>query len=539
MNSEAHETPGNALKARFRHAHHLIEAGRAAEAVPLLRDLAGVHPSNGALHLALAVAHQRLGQGEAAIATAETACRLRPDDPAAHHLLGELYLAAGRHDAAGAAFDEALARDPQRPASWNGLGLAHLAADRPDRALAALRRAVALAPNDPVPRLNLADALRQGGHAEAALAFLHAQPEPFSRDPRWWTQLALAAQDLGDFPGALEHLERALALAPDLPQARWNRALLRLRLGDLARGWRDYAWGSRCGVRPPPPPLDARWRGPHDPRPLWVTPEQGVGDEIQFAAGLMDLRQAGVAVHWQSDPRLVPLLRRAHPGLTVAAGPPAEAHRHARLPMGDLPALTRPHLAAFPRHRGYLRPDPARVARFARWLDALGPGLKVGITWRAGIRHLARARRGIPFPLWEPLFRLPGVHWVNLQHGDCETERRRAARAWGRPIHAPPGLDRFADLDGLAALVQALDLVITVDNASAHLTGALGRPGWVLLPAVADWRWFVERDDSPWYPSLRLFRQTHPGDWWPVMKKAAAALAGAARGKVPRATGAG
>jgi len=163
----------------------------------------------------------------------------------------------------------------------------------------------------------------------------------------------------------------------------------------------------------------------------------------------------------------------------------------------------------------------------------------VGITWRAGIRHLARARRGIPFPLWEPLFRLPGIHWINLQHGDCAEERRHAAHLWGRPIHEPPGLDRFADLDGLAALIQSLDLVITVDNASAHLTGALGRPGWVLLPAVADWRWFCEREDSPWYPSLRLFRQHRPGDWRPVMRKAAAALAGAARTGGVAATGAG
>ncbi len=517
-----------AYQLRWRQALAALESGRPRQALSHLDDLLAAHPQRADLHLARSLAWERLGDMDRAVAEAEAARRKAPGFVPALQRLGELHLHRGKLEQAQAVLSEAVRQAPRSSPLWDLLAEVHLRADRPETALRCMKTVLTLAPRSDAYRLHLAEILRQSGAPEGALALLEAAPRRELAD--WWVNRALAAEDCADFARALESIGQACRLAPDHPLARWNQALLRLRRGHLPQGWQDYHWGTAAGARPPPPPPAQRWQGPDDPRPLWVTPEQGVGDEILFASTLGDLIDHGTSVHWQSDPRLCRLIARAHPGVAVAPSPPAAASRYAQARMGDLLPWLRRDFSHFPRHRGYLAADPQRRASLRAWLGGLGPGIKIGISWRAGRRFLARGRRGIPFPLWEGLFRLQGVVWIALQHGDTTAEEHLAKHCWGRPMHRPP-LDPFDDLDGLGALISALDGVITVDNATAHLAGALGTPTLVLLPRVADWRWFLEREDSPWYPSFKLLRQRHNGAWRPVMQRAAGILAQAARGE--------
>ncbi len=511
---------------RWQRALAALESGQPRLALRHIDALLADHPHRADLYLARSLAWERLGDGDRALTEAATALQRAPGFVPALQRLGELHLHRGELPQAHSVLSQAVQGAPHSAPLWDLLAEVHLRADRPEIALRCMKTVLALAPQSTTYRLHLAEILRQSGAPEGALALLESQPRQDLAD--WWVNRALAAEDSADFPRAWESIDQACHLAPHHPLARWNRALLLLRRGRLAQGWRDYPWGTAAGARPPPPPPARRWQGVDDPRPLWVTPEQGVGDEILFASTLGDLTTHGLQVHWQSDPRLCRLIARAHPAAHVAPSPPAAAGRYAQARMGDLLPWLRQDFSRFPRHRGYLTPDPERRAALRAWLDGLGPGVKIGISWRAGRRFLARGRRGIPFPLWERLFRLHGVVWISLQHGDTQGEDRLARHAWGRPLHRPP-VDLLNDLDGLGALIDALDGVITVDNATAHLAGALAAPTLVLLPRVADWRWFLERADSPWYPSLRLLRQSHSGDWRPVMQRAAEALTRAAR----------
>jgi hypothetical protein len=180
---------------------------------------------------------------------------------------------------------------------------------------------------------------------------------------------------------------------------------------------------------------------------------------------------------------------------------------------GSLPLHLRQHEGSFPRREAILAADPSLVARWRERFASLGPSLKIGISWRAGDKPKERRVRTTKLEQWRPLLEVPGAAFVNLQHGDCSEEIAALERSCGTTIHHWPGADNRNDIDGLAARMAALDLVISVGNANVHLAGALGVPAWSLLPAHGGWRWLAGRNDSLWYASVRLFRQSRSGDW--------------------------
>ncbi|TWB11581.1 tetratricopeptide repeat protein [Nitrospirillum amazonense] len=419
--------------------------------------------------------------------------------------LGFLETRLGRFDAAAAALDQAEAQEPGRSEVLNHRGVLLHAQGRLPEAADVLARAVATAPDDHRPLTNLATVLK----------------------------------DLGDDDGAEALYLKALALAPGEPAVHWQRSLARLLAGDLATGWQEYEWRHQTGQMPPPDPsltILPEWRGT-DPTAmagtrLLVHAEQGHGDTLQFAryaallAGAADrlgLARVGLMV----QPALARLMALSLPGVTVV--PPgamvSSADWDARVPLMSLPHRLGTTLETIPAQCPYLTPPPVDGWR-ARLAQAVPPGMRaVGLVWGGDPRPddpvsaLIDRRRSVPLAVLAPLAAADDVRFISLQKG------APAAQAATSPFPLLDWTEELRDFADTAALVACLDLVITVDTAVAHLAAALGRPVWVLSRTDGCWRWLRDRADSPWYPTLRLYRQESWGDWSATARQVAIDLA--------------
>jgi hypothetical protein len=228
----------------------------------------------------------------------------------------------------------------------------------------------------------------------------------------------------------------------------------------------------------------------------------------------------------ECDPRLIQLLSRSFPKAIFferdSQYPPDLSTVQLKTILGSLPKYFRPDFKSFPVNTHYLLPNVSRVHFWQDHFQQLGDGLKIGISWRDGGQHMhARSTTSFSLTQWNQLFSLPGCSFISLQNGDISAEIDEVKEKLGVTIHDWKDSDPLENLDDFAAQIAALDLVISLDNATVHLAGALGKPVWTLLPNVPDWRWMLEREDSPWYPTMRLFRQTSPGDWDSVVKRVA------------------
>jgi hypothetical protein len=288
-------------------------------------------------------------------------------------------------------------------------------------------------------------------------------------------------------------------------------------------GWSEFANRELCRGFPRRDFEQPRWDGSSFAgRTLLVHAEQGFGDTLQFARYMPLVRALGGRVLFEVQPRLVPLLRTSGFGEVVAAGETLD-HFDLHVPLLDLPILFRTTLETMPADVPYLKADPQRVALWRQRLSTFA-GLRVGIHWQGNKAYALDRTRSIPLDQFAPLWRLEGVQLFSLQKG--EGAQQLAELHPASPIHAfsaelDPGEEAFIDT---AAVMQLVDLVITSDTATAHLAGALGVPVWVALCSVPDWRWFLDRGDSPWYPTMRLFRQPTAGDWHTPMLEMARLL---------------
>ena len=337
----------------------------------------------------------------------------------------------------------------------------------------------------------------------------------------------------GDVAGQIACLERAVQLHPGCELAHWNLALTLLLQEQFERGWEHHEWRERAGRVTLDPYPYPRWNGePLDGKLLLVHGEQGVGDEILFASCYDELIRRAAHCVLVCDPRLAPLFRRSFPRASVIGYERRKDHRPAQLsravdwqvPAGSVPRLFRRCVSDFPRRPRFLAANPQLVADWRRRLVALGGRLRVGISWRAGGQPAEHRKRSINLADWEPLLAVPGIEWVNLQYGDTSQERAWAQAELDVTIHDWPDGDPLVDLDGFAARLSALDLVISVGNATVHLAGALGVNTWAILPQTPNWRWGLSGEQSRWYSSVRLVRQPGTGSWQPVIRQIAEQL---------------
>lgn len=514
----------------------LIQAARVAfhqrrddEAIALLRRALACREDPGVL-CDLAVVLAQSGRARDAEAALQRALELREDYPQAHNNLGLLLCAQSRAVAAEAAFRRALELQEAYPEAYNNLGALLATQGRPEEAQSAYRRALELREAYPEAHNNLGALLAaQGRPAEAESAHERALElrEPY---PEAHNNLGVLLAAQGSTARAEAAYRRALALRPDYHSARWNLGLLQLSLGQYDDGWRNYetrfepAW--REAPHRDPLPSWPRWRGEElAGKSLLLLCEQGLGDCLQFVryAPLIKQRLAPARLAVRCPPVLASLFE-AIPGIdaVVSSEDRLESAAYDRWCLiGSLPLLLgTTSLAAVPCALPYLR---APADRSEHWRARLPVGgARVGLVWKASGAQINDQRSLPGLAALAPLWRIPGVNFVSLQRGRGEDEAARGVP--GCPLlHVGSQLGDFADT---AAAISQLDLLITVDTAFAHLSGALGRPTWILLPAHgADWRWLRERRDSPWYPgAVSLFRQSAPGSWQPVIAQVAEAL---------------
>lgn len=503
---------------------------------------------NVATALTEAITHQRAARYAEAEAAYRGVLREYPDDPSATYLYGLLQLDTGRPAQAAHNLARAVTLRPTHVNARLSLGRALLSDDRaaealieadavlgaersnaqalflrgtalsalarPVEATDTLSRAIAADPANAAAYLHLANALADRDQLQAAEAACRAA---LLRDPALveaWVSLGFILTSQGALAAGIEACEIAIARQPDCAQAHWNLAVAALLAGDYARGFAEYEWRKRHDrfrqdFIDLPGPV---WAG-DDPagRTILIHAEQGFGDTIQFARYVPLLAARGARVVLACDARLTELLSTV-PGIgqTVPLGAPMPEY-DAWIDQMSLPYAFGTGVDSIPLSGAYLVADPMRQATW--WAD-LPPGRKVGLAWAGNPRHTNDRRRSLPPDAVAALAATPGVTFINLQTGPRSTEAGLMDQS--------SRLTNFADT---AALVANLDLVVTVDTAVAHVAGALGIPCWILLPHAPDWRWGRRRDDSPWYASVRLFRQPAPGAWNDVIADVAVALA--------------
>ncbi|MDE2514890.1 MAG: tetratricopeptide repeat protein [Rhodospirillales bacterium] len=521
------------------------------------RPRAAAMPSLPAMLLD-AIAHQRAGRAGQAAALYRTALTIAPDQPQALYLAGVLELGEGRAAAAvpllrravaarpehdGAALHLAraliamqapepalaqtmavLARDPAAVEAWFLLGTALAALARPDAAEAALRQALHLAPDHVSARVNLANALvDQERWDEAEIAYRAA----LARDPASGeaaASLGCLLTARGRLNEAMAVLRAAIAANPGFAPAHWNLAEAALLAGDFATGFNAYEWRKRHDrfradfVDLPGPVWDG---GDPAGRTILVHAEQGLGDTVQFARYLPAIAARGGRPVLVCDRTLIGLLGGLA-GCHVVARDGVLPRYDAWIDQMSLPRAFATTAQTIPAACGYLHADPARIAAWRARLPADPARRRIGLCWAGNPAHSNDARRSLPagaalVALLAPLRAFPDIDWISLQVGP------RAAEAASLGVSAPdPPLVEYADT---AALIATLDGVVSVDSSVAHVAGALGSACAVLLPFAPDWRWLASAaETSPWYDSLRLFRQPAPGAWAAAVGTLAAAL---------------
>ncbi len=519
----------NAAKFHFNLANAFLALHRIDEARSSFARALEIDPSNTAqAYTNLGVVLRRLGRVDDAEAECHRALLADPDYSAAQNLHGQILQDRGDLLEAADRFRKAISLDARNHEAFNNLGTALQGLGKLDSARDAYEQAIAINPGYAEAQNNLGTVLYDLGDIDAALAAYRQSLIDRPDFPEALTNLGMALDQQGQGTAALKLLDRALILAPDSREAKFYRSIALLRQGRFEPGWREYEsrW-DRAGL-PRRHFLQSTWDGtPLHERTLLIYGEQGVGDEVFFASCLPDVLQLGVKCLVECDARLVPLFIRSFPAAHVFAKNISSKSGtddviqsfDLQIAAGSLPRFFRNSHSDFPMHRRrFLMPDHAGADCWKTRLNLLGSGLKIGISWRGGSALEDRRRRSTTLQQWSNLLTLHETCFINLQYGSCQDELSQLHLLG---VHHLQDLDPLRDLDNLASLLTALDLVISVDNATVHFAGALGVPVWILLPWESDWRWMRDRADSPWYPTARLFRQQRPGDWAAVFAQVA------------------
>ncbi len=435
----------------------------------------------------------------------------------AHRLFSQRHFSAAKQQ-----IEHALTLAPAHAASLHYLGLIEKALGNFAAAETALLHAVTLDPNASELRNNLGNILVAQAKYAAAIEHYGAA---LGLDP----QNAAAALNLGNVLSRLGRVDEAiqcyklaLNLTPDSAEAQWGRALAYLLKGDLARGWEGYEWRFKFQQAYPHRYQKPYWDGSDfRGKRLLIYDEIGYGDVFQFARYMRLVKARGGTVLFEVKPGLLAALgdlSGVDEWLERGEQPVDESRFDLHLPLESLPGIFGTTLETIPQDVPYLRPDPQLVAQCAQQF-VLGPELKIGLVWAGNRDSAYDSSRSAQLADFAPLFEIPGCRFYSLQVGSATHEISATGLAL---IDLGEHFRHFGDT---AATISQLDLLITVETASAHLAGALGKPTWVLLAHVPAWRWLLERHDSSWYPTLRLFRQTRPGDWSDVMRELKQALA--------------
>jgi tetratricopeptide (TPR) repeat protein len=514
------------LKPAYPEAHYnlgivLARQGRRDEAAASYQQAIALKPDYVDAHNNLGTVLARQDQLDEAAASYEQALRLNPNSPGTHHNLGRLLARQNKLDEAAASYRRALRLKPDDPEVHNHLGIVLAMQGRLDEAAACFQRAIGLEPDFPDAHNNLGSVLeKQDRFGEAVACFQRAVDLKLDF-PDAHNNLGIALGKQGRLDEAVASYQQAVHFKPDYAEAHWNRGLAWLQMGQFEQGWPGYEWRWKCKDFGTLPPFQAPlWDGsPLAGRTLLVHAEQGLGDTLQFIRYAPLVQERGGRVIMMCQPLLTRLLARSSgiERLLAHGDPTPEFDFH--VPLLSLPGLLGTTLESVPAGVPYLDVEPELVETWRQRLS-IYPGFKIGIAWQGNPEYRLDRVRSIPLAQFGPVARVPGVHLLSLQKNAGREQLAAPERRF--PVTDLGGqLDDFVDT---AAVMKNLDLVITSDTSIAHLAGALGVPVWVALHEFSDWRWLQNRDDCPWYPTMRLCRQARLGQWEDVFHRIAEAL---------------
>lgn len=504
----------------------LKQAGRTEDAVTAFDQAIKLDPNRADLQFNLGNAHRDLGRTDDALAAFQRAVDLDPGFADAHNNLGRVLSDLGKHEDAIDAFQRAAAANPGDAWIYTNLGNTYRDMGRAEDAIEAHRRAVDL-DGAAEYRGNLAAALVEIGDAEDGAREFRRALDDNPDDAGLHLGLGNALLALGQIEATKDAYSQALDMEPDNPMAHYLLGRALLLDGDLGPGWEEFAWRWQVDslrMRAPGLP-QAPWQGEDvSGKTVMVWGEQGVGDEVLFSGMIPDLLDRGATVVLECDPRLIPLYERSFKGVRCIAKtdpPSADAQSSDidfQVPSGNLGRWLRPGDDAFPGRERYLTPDKDRAQDIRERYRDGSDDLLVGLAWNSKNVKIGR-HKSLPLAALAALTEVPGVRFVDLQYGDTEADRTAFTDATGTEMIHDDGIDQMADIDAFAAQIAALDLVISVSNTTVHMAGAMGVPAWVMLNAVPLSCWRIKSGTSPWYPSVRLFRQTQDqaGDWGEVI----------------------
>ena len=473
--------------------------GEKERAIDVFKRLVVLNPEKPQYFFNLGVIQESQGNREGSIESYRRALALRPDYVEPMNNLATILQDQEEYEEARTLIERAIALQPEEAQLYNNLGNIYYECGDPARAEDLHRQAIELAPE------------LAGAHASVGTSLI-AQGKVYE---------------------AMRHFRLGVQFGPDDADAHSNLGLALLLLGQFQEGaeHNEWRWNAKRFGTPKRPFTQPLWRGQDlTGKTLLVWGEQGVGDETMMMSQLPKLQARGARLLVEADHRLVALFQRSFPDVTVfprqGREPPVDALIRQRIDyqtpavsmvryLGDAPEdlqVERPHLVA----------DSEKAAACRARYDALGPGLKVGISWFSINKR--RAQRIAALEHWAPILTQPGINVIDLQYGNRKDDREAAEEAFGIRIHHDDRIDSWKSLDDFAAQVAAMDLVISISNTTVHIAGGLGIETWTMLPMMPDWRWFLDREFSPFYPTMRLFRQRHHDDWPEVIERVGAVL---------------
>ncbi len=511
-----------------------LQTGRPAEGVELIGKALRLDGGSAAVHCDLGAGLRALQRHAEAIASYDRAIALQPDHAEAHYHRAGVLAQLRREAEAVAGYDQAIALKPGYAEAYSNRGVVLANLQRHEEALASFDRAIVLRPGYARAHYNRAKLLAELQQPADALASYDRAIALREDDAEAYCNRGVVLAGMQRNEAAVESFDRAIALRPDYAAAHWNQGLCWLALGRLDLGWKLFEWRKRLpmplGNRMFPQPV---WLGRESiaGKTLFIHWEQGFGDTLQFCRYAGMVRALGAQVVMSVQDPLLRLIGALGAGVEVVGGDERPAAFDFHCPMMSLPLALGTTLETVPGPLRYLSVDPAAVAAWRGRMAGLA-GLRVGLCWAGNAlrpspsARLLDRRRSVGLAQLAPLAGVLGVQFVSLQKGNAAAQA--AAPDVGVSLH--DWTDELGDFADTAALIEALDLVITVDTSVAHVAGALGKPVWILNRFDGCWRWLLDRDDSPWYPTARLFRQPAPGDWDSVIAAVAAALRGVAGG---------
>jgi tetratricopeptide (TPR) repeat protein len=495
----------------------LADLKRHQDALAAFEQALALDPRRAEVLDASGLALATTGRHQEALTRYEAALAVAPDNPDTLNNCGSSLIELKQFEKALSTFERALTIDPSHFGALNNRGNALLKLRRLSEALESYERALAIDPNRAQGLSNRGIALAELGRFEAALA---SYDKAIASDPAFMEAHvnrgnAFCAQGLCD--EALANYENALLLCPDNHEARWNRGLAQLSLGQFREGWNNYEsrWAKEMAhlrrnfVQP-------LWRGdgPLVGRTILLHAEQGLGDTLQFVRYVPMVARLGAKVLLEVQPPLLRLLSDIDGASAVFAQGEKLPAFDLQCPLMSLPLAFRTELGSIPAEIPYIDLS-ADLA--SKWRERMGERRvpRIGIAWAGSAAHKNNSKRSIALERFAPLLKTRGVEFVSIQKELTRSEGV-VLEDHASVLHVGGELDDFADT---AAVIASLDLLISADTSVAHLAGAIGRPVWILIPLAPDFRWFLKREDSPWYPTARLFRQPQLGDWDSVLER--------------------